>query len=301
MANIFNDISNTLRNGSPLSRIILISIVVFVVVNLIGNISGMATGGINYLEYYLSVPAYWFDFLLQPWSIVTYLFLHAGLGHIFWNLLLLYWFGQIYIEYQSNQKFISTFFIGGLAGAVLYLIAYNLVFLAGGNPSFAENAHLMGASAGILAVVFATATLIPDYELTLILVGPVRIKYIAAGIFVISTVLDFSSNTGGKIAHIGGALYGYLFIRGLRSGVDYSTWFWTLINSTQALFSSKPKMRVVKNNYKSNKTSAPNNKSSMSAAEKERRINQILDKISASGYDSLSSEEKEFLFQMKDE
>jgi membrane associated rhomboid family serine protease len=218
--------------------------------------------------------------MLQPWSLITYMFMHDSFFHILFNMLWLYWIGGILQEYLGNRKVIESYLSGGIFGGLLYIITYNLFPVFKDQISFT---YAIGASAGVLAVVVATATLLPDYAISLLFFGPVKLKYLA----LISIVLDFISipngNAGGHIAHIGGALAGFLFIRYLyqRGGHLFPD---KLFN----LFEKKPNFKVHSGNKMKGHTVNITS---------QQEIDAILDKISKSGYDSLSKKEKEILFK----
>jgi hypothetical protein len=204
-------------------------------------------------------------------------------------MLWLYWFGMIFLEYFDQKKLVAVYIMGGLAGAVTYVLSYNIF------PAFAgivgESIPLLGASASVMAIVIAIAAYVPDYSVTLFLFGRVKIKYIAIVIFILTSVLDFSVNSGGKLAHIGGAFFGYIFTLSYRQGHDISRWFNRLIDSIVTLFKPSKKMKVT---YKRSADDFEYNKIKNDHQE---QINKILDKISKGGYDSLTMEEKELLFR----
>jgi hypothetical protein len=206
-------------------------------------------------------------------------------------MLNLYWFGQLIREYLGNKKLVSLYFLGGLAGGVLYLLFYNLI------PFFEHRAALavmIGASASVLAIIVAAATLLPDYTFNLILIGPVRIKYIAAFLLVLSISGAVGDNAGGNIAHLGGAIIGFIFIKQLQRGTDLGKPVHAVGNFFSNLFSSRPKMNATFNNSASKtKTST----TTTNGRPDQKEIDLILDKISASGYESLTKEEKQKLFR----
>lgn len=295
MANfILDDIKRALKSNNELTKIIVITSIAFLVSNLTEAILLLAqTGDPAFITRFFALPASLWEFIFQPWSILTYMFLHADFFHILFNMLWLYWMGKILIQYVGTQAFLSTYYIGGLFGGAAYLLAYNLIHLAFPDlAAFNLNASLVGASAGVLAIVVAAATVAPNQQIHLMFLGPVKLKFLAIGSIVLTSLLDFHSNTGGKIAHLGGALYGYLFIRNRQQGKDIGFWFIQLNNWIKSLFERKPKMKVA---YKKAKTDEQFN---TEKANEQQKIDSILDKISKSGYDSLSKSEKDFLFNV---
>ena len=291
MNTIFNDIRTAFtRQGNALNQLILINILVFVSLLLLEVILKLSSLGYYYewIVSQLSLPSDPALFIRRPWTLFTYFFTHRGFLHIIFNMLNLYWFGQILREYLGDKKMVSLYILGGLTGGLLYLLVYNFV------PFFIErgSAVMIGASASVLAVTVAAATLLPDYTFNLIFFGPVKIKWIALFLILLSISGAVGQNAGGNVAHLGGAILGYVFIRQLQRGNDLGRpihSFWSFITN---LFARRPGMKVT---YKNTGTTAayrtvPNKPS-------QTEIDLILDKISQSGYESLSKEEKQKLFQ----
>ncbi|NNM94725.1 MAG: rhomboid family intramembrane serine protease [Bacteroidia bacterium] len=261
--------------GYPvITRIIVINIAVFLAANLYVNFSPAAEL-LNYAGLSSSLPYV----LYHPWTLFTYMFLHTGVMHILFNMLWLYWMGKLFVEYLGEKKFMYTYILGGIAGGLFYLAAD---YVTGAPPSI-----LMGASAGIMAVMVAIAVLLPDYPIFLFLIGEVKLKWVVLGAFLLFSIVDIRSNSGGKISHIGGAIYGWLYIWQSRKGNDFANILSSFFHRFAQLFSGN-KARPVK-------TKATGGKSK--AGSVQRRIDDILDKISRSGYESLSREEKDFLFK----
>ena len=211
-------------------------------------------------------------------------------------MLWLYWIGKLIVEYLGIRKFATIYFMGGMLGGLAYVLAFNIFEFMG----IPMGGRLIGASAGVMSVVVAAGVLLPDYEIRLFLFGNVKLKYIALASFVLTTLLDFSVNTGGKLAHAGGALFGFMYIRQLRSGTDMSINFFKFIDLLKSPFKKKPNMRVVRDEPKKRSVPSSSKKSAISSEEKQRKTDLILDKISKSGYDSLTAEEKDFLFHISD-
>lgn len=287
MNSILEDIKQSFRQGSSLTRIIYINLAVFVLVNLIYSIAFLMSQERPNLIQWLAVPAHLPGLIIKPWTVITYMFLHQDFFHILFNLLWLYFLGRIFQDLMGDQRFISTYILGGISGAFLYILAYNVF------PVFSNVlpvARAMGASASVLAIIVAVATKAPNYQIHLLFLGPVKLKYIA----IVSVILDLISfqdgNAGGHIAHLGGAIYGFFYIKQLDSGRDWSVWFYKWVNTFKALFSFRKKSRIkVVHKKKNPKNYDPNGK--------QHTVDQILDKISKSGYDSLTTEEKNILFK----
>ena len=279
---IIGDIKYQFRYGNMVVKLIFVNIAVFVFINLLNLIGFLAQSytAHNFILAHLELPASLHTLLYQPWSLLTYMFLHENLFHILSNMLWLYWFGEIFVLYLGDKKVLPLYIMGGLGGAVLYLAAYNLI------PVFKPEVNfslMLGASASIFAIVFAAATINPDHEISLFLFGNVKIKYVAIVPLLLGIFTIPSGNAGGNIAHLGGALTGFLYVTSLRGGFDP-------IGSIGKIFKRKPAVKV---GYKNTGTQVTQPARSKGEQEK---VDEILDKIARSGYDSLSKEERDFLF-----
>lgn len=286
---IWADIGKTFRTGSSLTRLIYLNIAVFLFISvgsIIGYLLNDQTLSLKILNLF-SVPSSIKAFILRPWTLITYMFTHKDILHILFNMLWLYWFGTIFLEYLDQKKLVSVYLLGGITGAIVYIISFNIF------PVFDQvvsESVAIGASASVLAIVVAIALYVPDYSVNLILLGRVKIKWIALVIFILTTVMDFSVNSGGKLAHIGGAGFGYLYTVNLRRGRDLGKGINKTIDFLATLFKPRKKMRVT---YKKRTTDYEYNKA---RSDHQEQINKILDKISKGGYDSLTKEEKDLLF-----
>jgi membrane associated rhomboid family serine protease len=288
---ILEDIKTTFRNGNNLTKLIYINIALFLIITIIGIIGFLVVNPdiINQTIRFLSVPSSLKTLLLRPWTLITYMFTHKELLHILVNLLWLYWFGKIFLEYLDQKKLVAVYLLGGIAGAITYVLSYNIF------PAFqgvvGESIPLLGASASVMAIVVAIAAYVPDYTVYLFLLGRVRIKYIALGIFIFTSVMDFSVNSGGKLAHIGGALFGYFYILSYRQGRDIGKGINKIIDFFVTILKPEKKLKVT---YKKTADEYEYNKVKV---DHQKEINKILDKISKGGYDSLTKAEKEILFR----
>ena len=282
---ITDDFKNVFsRSGSGLTRIILINVIVFLVINVIDTVIKLNGGGPS-LVYWLAIPGNLVLAASHAWTLVTYMFLHEGVMHILFNMLWLYWIGNILVEYAGSKRLVGVYLLGGLSGGLLYLL---MAMIA---PLYFYNTFLLGASAGVMAVVIATAVLLPDYTISLLFFGPVRLKYLALVSFVLTSLLDLSQNTGGKIAHIGGALFGLLFMFQYKNGRDLSKPVTAVLDWIQSLFSGRSPIKV------SYKKKVSDDQYNMNQRAKQAHVDEILDKISKSGYEALTKEEKDFLFK----
>lgn len=286
---VFDNLKHTYHRGSSLNKLIYINIAVFLAITTVSIIafllsnSLITTGAINIL----SVPSSFGKLLLRPWTVITYMFTHKDIWHILFNMLWLYWFGTIFLEYLDQRKLVAVYILGGLSGALVYILSFNIF------PAFREVVNesvAIGASASVMAVVIAIAAYVPNYTISMLLIGRIKIVYVALAIFILTSAVDFSVNSGGKLAHIGGALFGYFYTVNIKKGLDTGKWINKIIDFFVTAFKPRKKLKVShkkpKNDYEYNRIKA----------DRQARINQILDKISKGGYDSLTREEKDALF-----
>ncbi|HEX3383793.1 MAG TPA: rhomboid family intramembrane serine protease, partial [Mucilaginibacter sp.] len=199
--------------------------------------------------------------------------------HILFNMLWLYWMGQIFEEYLGNKRTVGLYILGGLTGALFFVASYNVF------PYFAHSGLVIGstdigASAAIMAIIIATATLLPDYTIYLFIIGPVRLKWLALFFVIIDFISILGPNAGGEISHLGGALFGFIYIKQLQRGNDIVGFF-------NNLFKKRSKLKVAVKNATQNGGNKP----------RQDEVDRILDKISRTGYESLSKQEKEILFR----
>ena len=287
------DFRSFFREKSVLSGIIILNVAIWTLIQVLKVILFLYNKETSGAELHriidlLAVPAYLPNLAHQPWSLLTYMVLHENIWHILFNMLWLYWFGKIFIQYLTQRQLMWVYILGGMSGALVYILAANLfpVFNASLPDSFA-----LGASASVMAIVTAIAFYVPNYTLYLLLLGRVRIVYLAVALFIFDFFMIPTGNAGGHLAHIGGMLFGYLWVKWLmpawrgrfrmpRIRLDF------LRKKTKGggpgSFSGRP---VSDDEYNARR------------ADNQRRIDEILDKISRGGYESLTKEEKEFLFQ----
>ncbi|SFQ47494.1 rhomboid family intramembrane serine protease [Hymenobacter arizonensis] len=286
------------RRDNALMQLILLNVLVFAVlivlrtVLTVSSASGYFLPVMRQFELSSALP----ELLRHPWTLLTYAFTHKGFFHILFNLLNLYWFGQLLREYLGDRRLVSLYVLGALAGAAIFLLSFNLI------PAFQPGVGtpMIGASAAVTAIIVAAATLLPDYTFSLILIGPVKIKWIAAVLVLISLAGVNGGNAGGEIAHLGGALVGFLFIKQLQAGRDLGRPVQAVGNFFTKLFARRPAMRVSSTRRPEPVTataSSGGKKPAVAGQPLQDEIDNILDKISRSGYESLSKEEKQKLFR----
>lgn len=289
---VFDEFKDAFRKpNNDLLQIILINVAVFVVLKIFQVF--LTLGGVadiyGLILNQLMLPSSIEGFIVKPWTLLTYFFTHEGIIHILFNMLFLYWFGKLIVEYMGSNKLFALYFLGGLVGGIFYILIYNIL------PIFQDrvmSSMMLGASAGVFAVVVGAATLIPNYTFFLLLLGPVRIKYIAIFYVFLSFVETVGNNAGGELAHLGGAFVGFLYVRQIQKGNDLGTWIISSRDFVKSFFVTNPKIKV---SYKRPGGSSRRT-SSRTASVAQDEIDAILDKISDSGYDSLTKEEKEKLF-----
>ena len=251
---MFDEFKNAFqRHNNAHVQLIIINVIVFVVMGILMVVSEI--GGFQsfyeILHEQFAIPSQFGTFTSHPWTLITYAFAHAGFSHILFNMLALYWFGSLFVEYLGSDKLIAVYFLGALSGGLLYLLAYNTV------PYFVEQSNanaisMVGASAAVNAIIVAAATLLPEYTFVLLLIGPVKIKYIAAVTVFLSFLGTVGGNAGGNIAHLGGALIGFVYIKQLQSGVNWGSWISATISWCKNLFIAQPKVKVT---YRNKETS----------------------------------------------
>jgi membrane associated rhomboid family serine protease len=288
--NLWNDIKVSFREGSIITRLIYINLTVFLFFRLTDVLFYLSGNPVQWIGWF-ELPAGVDRLLHQPWTLVTYMFLHFDFLHILFNLLVLYWFGRVFLDYFSQEQLLGLYLIGGLAGGITYILAYNLfpVF-----ESVRAGSLMLGASASIIAILIAAALRDPNREILLFLIGRVPLKYLA--LFMLgSYIIGIStSNAGGNLAHLGGAAAGWLFIAQHRRGRDITGFTGKALQWASRIFKPREKVRLVhkqppRDDYDYNRLKA----------QEHEELNRILDKIGQEGYDSLTREEKETLFRQK--
>jgi len=248
-------------------------------------LSGNSFTGLTWFELPAGIPR----FLHQPWSLITYMFLHFDFLHILFNLLVLYWFGRIFLDYFTGHQLLGLYILGGISGGLVYMLAYNFF------PAFSrviDNSFLLGASASIIAILMAAAVKDPNRPIYLFLIGRVPLKFLAL-FMVVSYVIGISvSNAGGNLAHLGGVVAGWLFTVLSQKGRDLTSFIPALEKGWEKLFTPGAKIRIIhkqppRDYYEYNRQRIADH----------QELNRILEKISKTGYDSLSGSEKETLFR----
>ena len=272
--NILNDIKQAYQNANAVEKIIYINVLLFLITFIFNSFA---------LEW-LALPSNLNDFLHKPWTIITYAFVHERLFHILSNLLVLFYIGNLFLDFFTKKQFLNLYFSGAIFGGVVFLLNYYL--------SNKYGSPLGGASAAVTAIFVAIATKIPRYALQLRFIGSVEL-WVLAAIWVVLSILQLTTEeNGAALAHLGGAVFGYIYALQLNKGNDIGKWFEGITDYFVNL--TKPKS---KSNLKTVYKSKTKSNSDTVEKSRQRKIDDILDKISKSGYDSLTKEEKDFLFR----
>ena len=288
---LLQEIVNRFKKGSVYTRLIYINLTLFLVYHLLGlflflfQIEGITDRIVDFM----GVSAYLPDLLIRPYGVLTYMFFHVDFFHIFFNMITLYFSSILFIQFLDAKKLLVLYILGGISGALLFIATYNIFPVFNVNPG----SIAIGASASVLAILIAVAVYRPDFEVSLLLLARVKLKYIALFIVVIDLISIPKGNAGGHIAHLGGALYGYVFIILLRKGFQPGIFIFKILDGIAGWFKPKRKMKITyqrpKSDFEYNQEKVTNQK----------EVDRILDKIAKGGYDSLTREEKSFLFQQK--
>jgi len=274
-------LQNKYKEANIVERLIYINVVIFILSIFFSVLPGLYKGQTNWLVNWFSLDSSTEVFLSKPWAIVTYGFLYADFFHLISNLIILYYIGNLFVQYFTQKQFQTFYFLGIIFGGLLFILSYNYF------PLFSNNqGQLIGASAGVSAIFVGIATYMPNYQLKLRFIGFVKLWHLA-GIWVILNFMGLNGgNAGGNFAHLGGALFGYLYT---KQGTSKST---GILNWLAARFQKKEKpLRTAYRSSTKKKKTPPN------TGPNQKQIDAILDKISKSGYDTLTKAEKDFLFK----
>ena len=287
---------------SILNKLIIINLAVFVIINIINlflwlfkiDTSADGQAGTSTVTYFLSVPADLQSLITRPWTIFTYMILQENFLHLFFNMMVLYFGGRIFLEYLNERKLLNTYIIGGLVGAAFYIAAFNIF------PVFSDSLQYsvaLGSSASVLAILIAAATYVPEYSVVLLFFGRVKLKYLALIIILIDLLSISKGNAGGHIAHLGGAFWGYLFISQMKVGRSLTINFRWM--NLKRIFKGFVRSKSKTKNEPFTTKGRPLSDEDYNAMknQQQQKIDNILERISKSGYSSLTKEEKELLFR----
>ena len=285
-----------IQMASVTEKLIAVNVLIFILFFLFRTIAYLFQFPSEFLIEWFVFPKEPMEFLMKPWSIITYSFLHSGIWHILSNMLILYFSGIYFLNYFSPKRLLNYYFLGVIIGALVYMLSYNLF------PAFqgTGKSYLMGASAGVMAVLIGIASYIPNMRVRLMFLGNIKFWWIAAFLVIIDIIQIPMGNAGGHLAHLGGAALGYLYTNQLQKGNDIGKWFENIVDSIASLFKPKERkarMKTVHRTGKATTKKQPPKRNNFDKGDKQKRVDAILDKISKSGYESLSKAEKDFLFQ----
>ena len=296
MKDLYNDVKRTFESGTTLTRIIIVNIAVFVFVSILFvftnfGVDAQTQGFYQQILHFISINSDPSGLILRFWANITYMFTHTGFWHLLWNMLFLYWFGRIVGELIGDRHILPLYILGGLAGAVMFVLGNQLVDYPG------DLQYCIGASASVMALIVASGIIAPNYGMNLLLIGRVSLKYVVIVLVFLDIVgASGRSNTGGHFAHIGGVLLGILYIRQLRSGRDFSRWFDPIYALFQKQYLRKTSTHKNMSLRYVNKRSSKKVSSEPKSGIHQAKVDAILDKIKKVGYDKLTQDEKDYLF-----
>ena len=287
MDDIFTKLKSLFSQGNFLTKLLYINVGILLLIRLtIVFMTLFQLGEPHFLEY-LEMPSSLNVWIYRPWTIITYMFLHVDLLHLIFNMLWLYWFGKLFLLFFNERQLGGLYFSGGIAGAILFLAAYNTF------PYFRNaigDSFLFGASASVMAIVFAVSFYQKNHEINLLFLGRIKLIYLALIVLFIDLLSIVSTNAGGHIAHLGGALFGVVFAVQFQKGKDLTLFMNKIIDGIVDLRKPRTKMKV---SYKRPETDMDYN---TRKRDEMNNLDAILDKLKRSGYESLSSDEKKMLF-----
>ncbi len=288
---IGDEILRTFKSGGAMVKLIYINLAVFLGINIIYVVFfllGIPKDSVGLIQW-LAVPAWLPNLAARPWTLITYMFTHENFLHILFNLLTFYWFSIIFLSYFDDKKLLNVYILGGITGAIFYIVAYNAF------PAFSSAlpaSYALGASASILAIMIAISTYVPNYSVYLVFIGPIKLKYLAIFFIFIDILSIPAGNAGGHIAHLGGAFFGWMFTLQYKRGGDITKWFGKIMDWLFSLFKRRQHIKVT---YR--RAPADDMEYNKIKIERQSEIDRILEKISKGGYESLSKEEKDTLFK----
>ncbi len=284
-----NNLTYQFKTSNIVVKLIVINSIIFLAVRLIAFFLGMSPGE---LTQWFVLPERAGSVLLQPWSLFTYAFLHFGFFHILFNMMWLYWFGRFVLNLFSEKRLLTIYLLGAFFGGLLYLVTHNIF------PALiGSSAGLIGASGAVTAIIVFIATYTPNTEVMLFRFR-IKLWQIALVLVLLDLVLlPNSDNAGGRLAHIGGAVFGFVYAQQLQKGNDIGKWFENIMDWVENLFKSRKERPFTKVHRTKKATSKQKKNTSKDTEENQKKIDGILDKIGKSGYDSLTKAEKDFLFK----
>jgi len=287
MSNIIDDLKMQYKLGGMAQKLIYWNIACFLVSYVIFGLLRLVNIDIDFIQY-VSLSSNPSDILWKPWSLITYAFFHSDIFHIFFNLIVLNFSSQLFLTYFSQKQLLGLYITSAVFSGLVFVSSFYLMNI---------NSPIVGASGAIMAILVATTVYNPLMNIRLLIIGSIKLWHITLVILVIDLLQIRMENTGGHIAHLAGAFFGYIFVVLLRNGTDVSIIVSNAINYFVNL-SSKSTSTPFKKVHKNYKRPVEKPISKIITKDKtQQQIDEILDKISRSGYDCLTKEEKEFLFK----
>ncbi len=295
MASFWDNLKTRFKQGNAVTKLLFLNIGVFVALRLLLVVLSLFRIQAEPVMEFIQMPSSLSVLWQVPWTVFTYMFVHLDLMHILFNMLWLYFFGGLFLRWLKPVQFWMVYGVGGLMGAVFFWGAYQFF------PAYQGiDATLIGASASILALGIAVALYRPDEPVPLFIFGVIKLKWLVLIMVVMDLLSLNGSNAGGSFAHLGGAVAGLLFGLGFRANLNMTSWLTPFLNGIANLRKPKSKMRVTYQRPTSEKsyTSADPDQEYRDRKKVDgERLDAILDKIKKSGYETLSSDEKRFLFE----
>ena len=283
--NILDDLKLQYKTGGMVQKLIFWNIGLFLVFTLLDVVLKFSKIDFNYFDV-VALSSDIYTFLVKLWTIITFNFFHAGIFHLIFNLLILHFSGRLFNTYFTDKQLFGVYVLGGIFSGITFVLSYFFIGKAG---------LLVGASGAIMAILIATTTYAPFMLLRIPLIGIVKLWHVAFVILFIDLIQLPLENTGGHLAHLGGALFGFIYVKILQSGTDLTKPLSMFLDAIVNIF--KPKNKTPFKKVHRNTTKNVVNSSTSKKDFTQKQIDDILDKISKSGYDSLTKEEKEFLFK----
>lgn len=286
--NIIDDLKLQYKTGGIVIKLIFWNAALFILPWLFFAFMSLVSINIDYVQY-VSLSSNPADLLWKPWSLITYAFFHSGIMHILFNLIVLNFAGRLFMTYFTGKQLLGLYILSAIFAGIIYILVFYILNI---------NAPIVGASAAIMAILVATTTYQPLMDLRLLIIGNVKLWHVTAVIIIVDLMQIRSENMGGHISHLAGAFFGFVFIKMLQNGIDLSKIVSSILNSITNLFQKNngTPFKKVHRNY--NKPVEKNISKIITRDKSQQQIDEILDKISQSGYDSLTKEEKEFLFKV---
>ncbi|KGO87619.1 transmembrane rhomboid family protein [Flavobacterium rivuli WB 3.3-2 = DSM 21788] len=296
---IINDLKMEYRVGGIVQRLIFWNVGLFAIPMVVFSILSLLNVDISFLRWdipgatdWLSLSSNPADLLWKPWSIIGYAFLHAGFTHILFNMLMLFFAGRLFLTFFTQKQLFGVYVLSAIFAGAIFILGYQTLPMLTGVTT-----KMVGASASIMALLIATAVYAPTYSVRLMLIGTVKLWHIALAFVIIDLIYASAENTGGHIAHLAGALFGFVYIKLLKNSTDLTKGISAITEGLGGLFKTR-KQQPFKKVHRNPAPSTPKAAGTRPKSITQKQIDDILDKISRSGYDSLTKEEKDFLFKV---